>query len=246
MKKLFLSSLLCTTFTGVNLKQATDWLDFAEQQMRGKSSIGKYSMLIKTENWERSLEIDASVEGQNKALIFITDPAKEKGVATLRLDNNLWNYFPKLKKKIIVAPSMLLSSWMGSDFTNDDVLKASSLFEDYDHKFLTIKNPKYNQFVAIENMVKSNTKAIWPKIVSYHSKEDCLPRVQQYFDKSGKLKRAMIFSKVKKFGNNLLPSVWTIQPADDKKKSTTIIYKQLKFNVKFPEGHFTERKLTGN
>lgn len=246
MKKLFHSFLLCTTFTGVTLKTADQWLEFSEQQIQGKRSVGEYAMTIKTENWERNLEIESSIEGTDRSLIFIKSPAKEKGIGTLRIGNNLWNYFPKIKKKIIVSPSMLLSSWMGSDFTNDDLLKASSVFVDYHHDFLpdeTINNEVYK---VINNTAKSEAKVIWPQIISYSSFKDCLPRIQKYYDKKGNLKRTMTFSEVKKFGNHLVPSVIEIRPEDNSQKVTRLIYKKLNFDVTFKSDQFSEKKLTGN
>src|SRR5690606_8590186 len=100
---------------------------------------------------ERNLEIKADINGTNEAFISIEAPAKEKGIRTLRIDKNMWNYFPKINRKVAVSSSMLLSSWMGSDFTNDDILKASSLSKDYSHTFLpdeTIDNVTYK---VIEN-----------------------------------------------------------------------------------------------
>src|SRR5690606_21093213 len=102
-------------------------------QMRGDKSRSEMVMTIKTPNWTRTLEIESDVEGKNKALSTIKAPAKEKGIRTLRIEQNMWNYFPKLKRKVAVSSSMLLASWMGSDFTNDDILKASSMSDDYSH-----------------------------------------------------------------------------------------------------------------
>ena len=121
---------------GANANNADEWAKYAEKQMRGEKSHAEIEMTIKTPNWERTLEIESDVEGKKLALSTIKSPAKEKGIRTLRIENNMWNYFPKLKRKVAVSSSMLLASWMGSDFTNDDILKASSMVEDYGHKFL--------------------------------------------------------------------------------------------------------------
>src|SRR5690606_35922872 len=120
---------------------------------------------------------------------------------TLRIDKNMWNYFPKLKRKVAVSSSMLLASWMGSDFTNDDVLKASSMSDDYDHKF-GIDTKEYK---VIENHAKLNSKAMWPKIITYSSKEDCLPRKYEYYNKDNELKRVLTFSDIKVFDGHKFP-----------------------------------------
>src|SRR5690606_34644285 len=119
--------------------------------------------------WTRTLEIESDVEGKRQALSTIKSPPKEKGIRTLRIENNMWNYFPKLKRKVAVSSSMLLASWMGSDFTNDDILKASSMGEDYHHKFIADEKVGDETYKVIENEAKTTSKVMWPKIVTYAS-----------------------------------------------------------------------------
>ncbi len=227
---------------GAQVGNADEWLKYADQQMRGDQSKADIVMEIQTPNWKRTLEIDANVEGKDQALITIKSPAKEKGIRTLRLNNNMWNYFPKLKRKVAVSSSMLLASWMGSDFTNDDVLKASSMSEDYHHKFL----PDEAEYKVIENTAKSDAKVMWPKIVTLASKKDCIPRFHRYYDKEGKLLRTLELSEIKTFDKHLVPTIWKMTPTNDKTKSTTITYKSLKFNVNFPKNYFSTKTLTDN
>jgi hypothetical protein len=225
---------------------ANDWLKYSEAQMRGDQSKAEIEMTIETPNWKRILEVSTDVEGKKNALTFIKSPAKEKGIGTLRIDNNMWNYFPKLKRKVTVSPSMLLSSWMGSDFTNDDLLKASSMYEDYKHEFLPDETMGAEKFKVINNTAKSDALVIWPKIVTLASQKDCLPRFHRYYDKQNKLIRTLALKDVKNFDGHMVPSVWTIQPENDPKKKTTIVYKSLKFNIKYSKNHFTLKTLTGN
>jgi outer membrane lipoprotein-sorting protein len=231
---------------GTNANNADNWLKYADQQMRGDRSKSEITMEIKTPNWSRVLEIESDVEGKGLALSTIKSPAKEKGIRTLRIDNNMWNYFPKLKRKVAVSSSMLLASWMGSDFTNDDILKASSMSEDYHHSFLADEKVGKETYRVIENKAKSNTKVMWPKIVTYSSKSDCLPRIYKYYDKENTLKRTLTMDQVKTFDGNKVPSVWVMRPEDDKSKSTTVTYKDIKFKVNFKPNHFTQKNLTDN
>lgn len=243
-KKLLRKDFVLCVALGANVNNADEWLKYADKQMRGEKSKAEMVMTIKTPNWTRTLEIESDVEGKNKALSTIKAPAKEKGIRTLRLDQNMWNYFPKLKRKVAVSSSMLLASWMGSDFTNDDVLKASSMSDDYSHKFIADKTFKGESLRGIENKAKENTKVMWPKIVTYASKVDCLPRVYQYFDKEGKLKRTLTFSDIKTFDGHKFPAHWEMSPEEDKDKLTIIDYKSLNFSPKFKEDHFTHKNLT--
>lgn len=244
--KFKLKDMVFCVALGAKINDPNAWLDYADDQMRGDRSRGNMTMTIETPNWTRTLEIESDVDGKDQALSTIQSPAKEKGIRTLRLSNDMWNYFPKLKRKVAVSSSMLLASWMGSDFTNDDVLKASSLSKDYDHKFLPDQVINKESYKVIENTAKSNTKVMWPKIVTITSKKDCLPRFNNYYDKQGKIRRTMTFSEVKKFDGHLVPSIWVMQPDDDKSKKTTIRYQNINFHPAFKAGHFTQRNLTAN
>lgn len=240
-KNLFKKEYVLCAAIGAGANNANEWLDYAEKQMRGDRSRGEMVMMIQTPNWTRTLEIESDVEGKKLALSTIKAPAKEKGIRTLRIENNMWNYFPKLKRKVAVSSSMLLASWMGSDFTNDDVLKASSMAEDYDHKFIADEGA----FKVVENTAKTTAKVMWPKIVSLHDKKDCLPRTYRYYDKENKLRRTLTLSELKTFDGHKFLTHWEMRPEDDKTKKTVIDYKSMNFNPKFKPQHFTQQNLTG-
>lgn len=245
-KKLFRKDFVLCVALGANVNNADEWLKYAENQMRGDRSKAEMVMTIQTPNWTRTLEIDSDVEGKNQALSTIKSPAKEKGIRTLRIDKNMWNYFPKLKKKVAVSSSMLLASWMGSDFTNDDILKASSMSEDYSHTFGKDEMINGESYKVIDNLGKTNSKVMWPKITTLASKKDCLPRVYRYYDKEGKLRRTLTFSDIKTFDGHKIPTHWEMVPEDDKTKKTIVDYKSIKFNVTFKPNHFSQKNLTDN
>lgn len=240
---MFKKNIVLCVALGANVNNADEWLKYADKEMRGDRSQSEMSMTIETPNWKRTLEINSEVDGKKQALSTITSPAKEKGIRTLRIENNMWNYFPKLKRKVAVSSSMLLASWMGSDFTNDDILKASSMSGDYDHKFLEDKTIDGQTLRAIENTAKSNSKVMWPRIITYASKEDCLPRFNHYYDKQGTLKRTLAFSEIKTMDGHKVPTYWEMKPEDDKTKKTTVTYKNIKFNTSFKADHFTQKNL---
>ncbi len=229
---------------GVNANNADEWWKYSDEQMRGDRSRGLMTMTIKTQNWDRTLEIESDVNGNREALSTILSPAKEKGIRTLRIENNMWNYFPKLKRKVAVSSSMLLSSWMGSNFTNDDILKASSMSSDYSHSFLPEETFNGESMKVINNLARSGSKVMWPKIVTLASKKDCLPRVNRYYDKENNLRRVLTFSEIKTFNGHKVPTVWKMKPTDDEGKETTLTYKHIDFKINFLPGHFSQKTLT--
>ena len=236
--------VFCIAIGGGPLKDADDWLKFAEHHMRGDRSQATISMEIKAETWERKLQIRADVEGDDQALVFIDSPAKEKGIGTLRLKNSMWNWFPKLTRKATVSPSMLLASWMGSDFTNDDLLKASSMSKDYVHKFTPDETLNGETYKVIENKAKSDAKVMWPKIITLASSKDCLPRIHRYYDKQGNLIRVMTLSDMQEFDGHIVPRIWEMVPQNGNGKKTVLTYEKVGFKPKFPPNHFTMQALT--
>jgi outer membrane lipoprotein-sorting protein len=243
-KHLFRKDIVFCVVLGANANNATKWSEFIDKEMRGDRSHAEIVMTIETPNWSRTLEIESDVEGKKQALSTINAPAKEKGIRTLRIENNMWNYFPKLKRKVAVSSSMLLASWMGSDFTNDDILKASSMAEDYDHKFVANQKIDGKEYRVIENNAKTEAKVMWPKIVTFASPTDCLPRQYRYYDKQDKLKRILYLDDIKTFDGHKVPTKWVMRPEDNAKKKTVIIYKNMKFKTTFKANHFSQKNLT--
>jgi hypothetical protein len=244
LRKLLKKEMMFCVALGTGNTNPDDWIKYAEKQMRGDRSRSQIEMIIETSNWSRTLEIESDAEGKNHALSTIKSPAKEKGIRTLRIGNNMWNYFPKLKRKVTVSSSMLLSSWMGSDFTNDDILKASSMAEDYKHVFLENKKVDGVDYKVIENLAKTDAKVMWPKIITLTSPKDCLPRQYQYYDKENNLKRTLFLDDIKTFDGHQVPTRWTMRPHADKDKSTKIVYKNIDFKIKFNSDHFSQKNLT--
>lgn len=226
------------------IKDANEWTRYADDQMRGKSSEAKMVMNIETPQWKREMELHSKIQGRDKSIVFIQTPPKDKGIGTLRLEMKMWNYFPKLKRTVIVSPSMILSSWMGSDFTNDDLLKASSVIEDYHHKFLSDDKIDGETFKVIENLAKENAKVTWPKILSYVSSKDCLPREQRYYDQDGKLLRVMKLSEIKTMGGHLIPTLLEMKNESTKEQKTILRYVDAKYDISFDENEFTMKNLT--
>lgn len=246
LKKIFRKDFIFCVALGANVNSADEWLKYADKEMRGDRSHAEIVMTIKTPNWTRTLEIESDVEGKKQALTTIKSPAKEKGIRTLRIENNMWSYYPKLKRKIAVSSSMLLASWMGSDFTNDDILKASSMSEDYHHVFLPDEKVGIEEYRVIENTAKSDSKVMWPKIITFSSKQDCLPRIQRYYDKEGKIRRTLLLSTPKIFDGHKVLTHWEMSPEDDKTKQTILDYKKIQFKTNFKPNHFSQQNLTGN
>jgi outer membrane lipoprotein-sorting protein len=200
-------------------------LDSVDRLYRADRSSATVEMRIETPEWKRTLEINVWAQGLEKTFIRILSPQKDKGVATLRIQNEMWNFFPKIDKTMKVPPSMMMGSWMGSDFTNDDLVKESTLLKDYDSKLLSSTDNNY----YIELKPKENTATVWGKIVVVVKKENTQPVRQEYYDDKGIKMREIVFKEMRTFGSKTIPAIMELTPFNKPGHKTTIEYKQLDF-----------------
>jgi len=218
-------------------------LDRVDDLFRGRSSYGKMSMTIKTAHWTRTLTIEAWTKGKEKSLIRILAPKKEEGTATLRSGNNIWNYLPKVNRIIKLPSSMMASSWMGSHFTNDDLVKESRMADDYTFE-LTFEGERDNRkIVEVTCYPKPEAAVVWGKILVRATREDLLPTRILYYDEDMNLARTMIFSNIGELGGRRLPRTLKITPAEKPDEYTEIEYHEMDFDLDLKDSLFSIRNL---
>jgi outer membrane lipoprotein-sorting protein len=218
---------------------AKEIVDEMENLYRGRSSDASITMLIETPNYQRKLSMKSLSLGQERAFFRILSPKKDRGVATLKRDQEMWNYFPKINKVIKVPPSMMMGSWMGSDFTNDDLVKETSLVDTYALS-LTENEAEY----IIELVPKESTVTVWGKIEYIISKSPLIPKAQIFYDDDLVKVREMIFLEPKEFDGRLMPSIIEMRPLDKEGHLTRVIYEAITFNTdSITEDTFSLRNL---
>lgn len=218
-------------------------LEKADDMMRGESSEGRSTMHVKTARWDRSLSMKVWSQGTDKSLVQITDPPKERGTATLKVGKNIWNYLPKVDRTIKVPASMMSGSWMGSHFTNDDIIKDSRYSRDFDNTLLESPEDNDEGLYVIESIPKPDTPVVWGKIIIKVRSSDELVEEITFYDEQDKLIRTMIFADIGDLGGRRLPRRVKTIPADKPGEFTEIIYEELNFDVKLPERTFTLQAL---
>ena len=161
------------------------------------------------------------------------------------MDENLWSYDPRIDQTIRIPPSMMLGSWMGSDFTNDDIVRETSYVEDYDTELVGPSKKPDPEGWLINMKAKEGVVGLWERMEFVVSKDGTLPLVSRYYDRKGRLSRVMEFSDVRDFGGRIVPAKMALKPLDSKKKgqSTTFVYSKIEFDTKVPPGTFEESAL---
>jgi outer membrane lipoprotein-sorting protein len=209
---------------------------------RSKTSYSELEMHIVTPDWERTLGMKAWSEGTKKTFIRILTPPRERNFATLRIGNEMWNFLPNANKVIKIPPSMMMSSWMGSDFTNDDLVEESSMLDDYNYRYVTPENPE-NGLLYIEFTPKEDKPIVWAKIILAAHRNDYLPVWEKYYDEKGRLMRLLNFKDIKEFGGRKVPSTMEMTPQNKQGHTTVITYKELQFDAPLDKDTFTLRNL---
>jgi len=218
-------------------------IDRVDRLLRGDSSQGRIEMTVVTKRWKRTVGMEIWSEGVDKALVRITSPKKEEGIATLKVGRDIWNYLSKIDRTIRVPSSMMGSSWMGSHFTNDDLVKESRLVTDYEIE-LSYAGLRDDVDVYEFRLVPHEDAAVvWGAMTYQVRKADLIPIWARYYDEDGELKRTMTFEDVRLMGGRKIPTLIKLVPADNPQEYTQMIYHDLKFDLELPKRIFSLSEL---
>lgn len=240
---LFLSLGLVTGAMGAI--DASSIVELGERTLKGLSTQTLMTMNINHEAYHRELKLRSWTIGNEKSLVVILAPAKETGVASLRVENQMWNYFPKTDQTMRVPTSVMLQSWMGSDFTNDNLMKLSSLSKDYTHRWVRTEKLGKDKVHLIECLPKPNAPVVWGKINYWAKVSDNLPVKEDYYDEKGKRVRTLTLSSHKKMDDRVIPTRLTIKNVDSPNDETTVTYEKIIFDRKIG-AHWFERERVRN
>jgi len=224
------------------LDQAERIVKIVDELYRADSSRSLIEMEIITPHWQRTLKMEIWSQGMDKTFIRILEPKKEQGIATLRIGTEMWNYLPKTDKVMKIPPSMMMSSWMGSDFTNDDLVKEYTFVESYHFEMTSVDNPEKG-VLYIKCVPKEGLPIVWGYIIIAVTENDYIPLSQNYYDQKGTLMREMLFKEVKAFGNRRIPSVMELLPRTKKGQRTIVRYREAQFNIDLDKDTFSLRNL---
>ncbi len=227
-------------------QQAKEIIDRVDRMLRGDSSMGRVEMTVATRQWKRTTELRIWSEGTDKVLVRIEAPKKDQGTATLRVGDNIWNYLPKIDRVIRVPTSMMMASWMGSHFTNDDLVKDSRLIRDYDIK-IEFEGAR-DGLDVYEFLLTPRPEApvVWGRIVYRIRKADLMPVWARFYGEDGKLKRLAAFSDYQVMDGRLVPTRMRMEPEDKPGEYTEMKYRELDFDPKIPENLFSLNSLRGS
>jgi outer membrane lipoprotein-sorting protein len=235
---------ICMSSVSVSAQDAKEIVRRAEEKFNGeKSNYSEMSMMIVRPKYQRNLEFKSWSESEGNALTLITAPAKEKGQSFLKSGNNMWNWNPSIQRLIKMPPSMLSQGWMGSDYSNDDILKESSLVKDYSHHIKGKETIDGLSCYKIELLPLKETNVIWGKLIIWISEKEYFQLKIEFYDEDNDLVKTHKSSKIMTFDDRRIPSVVEIIPADEPGNKTVVTIKAIKFNIKISPDFFSQQNM---
>jgi Outer membrane lipoprotein-sorting protein len=223
--------------------EVDDLIRHIDRLWRGDTSRARMTMSVKTQRYERTLTMDAWSRGKDYSLVIIREPVKDRDVATLKVQGNIWNYLPKINRVTKVPSSLMSGSWMGSHFTNDDLVKDSSFESDYTSNISFEGMRDGRSVVEITSVARPEAAVVWGKVLTLVDRKTLAPLVQQFHDESGALIRTMRFDGFETIGDRVVPMRLRLQPEDKPGESTVVVYDEIVFGVPLEVSFFSLQNL---
>lgn len=235
--------LLLGLSTWVQAQNATEIVRKANEKIQGKTSQGVMKMTIVRPQWKRTVEMKSWSKGNDFSLILIKKPVRDKGSGYLKRSREMWNWLPKVGRVVKMPPSMMNQSWMGSDFTNDDLVRQSSVVNDYIHQIIGSATISGRDCHKILLTPKPNAPVVWGKVEMWISKKNFLQLQTKMYDEDGYLVNTMRGSKIKNLGGRIIPTYLEMIPAEKPNQKTILEYKSMIFNKPVSDGFFSIQNL---
>ncbi|QOY51387.1 outer membrane lipoprotein-sorting protein [Candidatus Sulfurimonas baltica] len=219
--------------------EAHEIMQKVDNNIRGKNIYMKINMKVVSLLHERNMQMETWSQGSKKSFVKVLYPPKDKGITFLSLDNQMWQYVPKIERTIKIPPSMMLQKWMGSDITNDDMVKQSSIVDDYNPKIIK----KDGNIVTMELIPKEDAAVVWGKIVSQIDTSTYTSKKDIFYDENIEEVRVFIYKDIKKYGEYYLPTYWRVQSVDKTDNYTEITLDNVKYDMDISEQYFKKSAL---
>jgi len=230
----------------VDAQEAPDakWIvQQSDQKLRGLTSIATLKMTIVRPSWTREITMKSWSKGSDYSLTLVTAPVRDKGAAFLKRDKEIWNWQPTIDRVIKMPPSMMMQSWMGSDFKNDDLVRESSVVTDYEHQLLGEEEVEGRMCYKLELIPKEEAPVVWGKVLSWVDKEEFMQLKTEFYDEDNYLVNTMYGKAIKMMDGKLLPSLMEVVPEEEEGHKTMIEYLSLTFDAPLSDKFFSLQNM---
>ena len=242
MKRILIIAFTLLAYN-TNAQTAAEIIKKAEDRMRGKSLYAEMKITTVRPKWSREMTMKSWTKGDDNSLILITGPSKDKGIVYLKRNREMWNWMPSIERSIKMPPSMMMQSWMGTDFNNDDLVRESSTVKDYTHKIVGEENIENRNCWKIELIPKPEAAVVWGKVIIWIDQKDYMQLKTQQFDEDDYLINTMMSTGIKMMDGKLLPTKMTLIPEEKKGQKTIMEYLSMKFEIDVDDNFFSIQNM---
>jgi outer membrane lipoprotein-sorting protein len=246
MKKELFTYCICLLALSIpsHAQDAREIIKKADEKMQGEqTSQSTMTMTIVRPAWERVITFKSWTKGRDYTLALITAPAREKGQSFLKRENEMWNWNPTINRLIKLPPSMMSQGWMGSDFSNDDLLKESSIVVDYTHTVIGEEEIEGWECYKIELIPLEDAAVVWGKIYKWISKKEFLQMKSEYFDEDDYLIKTELAYDIKTMDGRVIPAKFELIPEDEEGHKTVVVMDEILFNKPISDGFFSQQNM---
>ena len=222
---------------------AKEIIQKSDEKSRGRTSQGEMVMTVIRPDWSRSVTIKSWEKGDRLTMLLVTAPAKDKGQVFLKIKTDMWNWVPSIEKMVKIPPSMMMQAWMGSDFTNDDLVKESSIVKDYTHRLVGKDTVRSQLCYRIELTPLPSAAVTWGKVLMWVTVADYLQWKAEFYDEDGELVNVMNASVVKRMGDREIPTRLEIVPVGKRGHKTVIDIRSTVFNQPMEDAFFSQQNM---
>jgi outer membrane lipoprotein-sorting protein len=234
--------LLAFSFVGDDPK-AKEIVTKAESNIHGLTSATEMTIQIVRPTWTRSMTLKGWSKGEEYSITIVTAPAKDAGTVFLKRVKEIWNWVPSIERVVKLPPSMMAQSWMGTDLTNDDLVKASSRIDDYTHRIVGDSLIEGRKCWKIEMIPLPQAAVVWSKVYIWIDQKDYLELRLEFYDEDNKLVNILQCSDIRTMGGRIMPCKMEMIPAEKKGQKTVITYNSATFNQPISEDFFTTQNM---
>lgn len=242
-KLIVLGQLMILFHSSVSAQTADEIIKKSEDKMRGKTMQATMSIKTVRPKWSREMRINIWLKGDDYAMILVKSPDKDRGIAYLKYKKEVWNWMPALEKTIKLPPSMMAQSWLGTDYSNDYLVKQSSLTQDFESAIGGDSTINSSSCWKVVLLPKENAPVVWGKVVLFIDKANYLQLQNEYYDEDGALINVVKASKIQNIGGRLIPTTFEMSPVDKPGNKTIITYETVTFDREIEDVFFTSSNM---
>jgi outer membrane lipoprotein-sorting protein len=226
----------------IHANEARDIVRAAIDYWRGLSSYGEMTMTIHRPDWERSMSMRAWTQGEDRSLVRVTAPKKDRGNGTLIDDDNMWSYSPKINRVIKVPSSMMGQSWMGSDFSNKDISRVDDIIDQYEHSIVNQEELDGHTVYRIESIPHEDSAVVWGREM-LTIRDDHVLLEHSFYDQDGELVKKLVSLEVAEMGGRVIATRQRMQKAEVADEWTEIVVATMEYDLDLRDSLFTLSNL---